>query len=72
MTNPRACACPRDNARDCIRFRSRLDLRARLAFCPLELTFHEDDECQCGCHDSLTNEEQDGLAAAGPAETKDG
>ncbi len=44
----RACACPRRDARDCIRWRSKDDMREHLGAPTL---CSDDDECECSCHD---------------------
>lgn len=55
-TGSPGCACPRDDARDCIRWRSKDDMREHLgapALCD------EDDECECSCHDSYEDDDSD-------------
>lgn len=45
------CACPRDDARACLRVRSNRDL-AGLMFAdePSPYGADDDEECECGCH----------------------
>lgn len=43
-----ACACPRDDARDCLRVRVGDDMRALLG--DPEVTW-DDETCECSCHD---------------------
>lgn len=47
MSAPTTCACPQSNARDCYRFRHRIDLVEMIDHCEVV----DDDECVCVCHD---------------------
>ena len=42
------CACPRIDARDCIRWRCKDDMREHLG---APTICDEDDECECACHE---------------------
>lgn len=42
------CVCPRVDARDCIQWRSKDDMREHLGDDPI---CGPDDECECSCHD---------------------
>lgn len=50
------CACPHPDARDCIRWRCKDDMREHLG---APTVCDEDDECECSCHDDARDEPED-------------